>query len=128
MRKWLAIFLVTLVLLVVFKDWATYANFYINQDYIAQNLCVNKSEPVPMCSGKCYLEAELAQNHEGSEEEPLRVSEDKRSITTYLLPEVLFQLKMPLVSRTKKALFFIESHYAFSFLNKVFRPPGFICS
>lgn len=34
-------------------------DFYINQDYIAKNLCINRFDAVPLCKGRCYLAKEL---------------------------------------------------------------------
>jgi hypothetical protein len=39
-------------------------NFYVNQDFIALNLCQNKAIPSRNCKGKCYLKMKLNQeNH-----------------------------------------------------------------
>ncbi|WP_149207762.1 hypothetical protein [Flavobacterium johnsoniae] len=34
-------------------------DFYINQDYIAKNICINRFDAIPICNGKCYLEEKL---------------------------------------------------------------------
>lgn len=63
--KYLSIGLVVLLLLpVVTKVWIM-ADFVIRQDYIADNYCINGGLPAaPMCSGKCYLVAQLQQASE----------------------------------------------------------------
>ena len=35
-------------------------NYAVNYEYIAKNLCENRSEPQSTCKGKCYVEKELA--------------------------------------------------------------------
>lgn len=54
-------FVVLLLLPVVTKVWIM-ADFVIRQDYIADNYCINGGLPAAtMCSGKCYLTAQLQQ-------------------------------------------------------------------
>lgn len=36
-----------------------YFNYWANQEFIAQNLCENRDEPVMECNGKCHLKKEL---------------------------------------------------------------------
>ncbi|WP_166668361.1 hypothetical protein [Chryseobacterium daecheongense] len=35
-------------------------NYAVNYEYIAKNLCENRSRPQSTCKGKCYIEKELA--------------------------------------------------------------------
>ncbi|EHQ26442.1 hypothetical protein Mucpa_2312 [Mucilaginibacter paludis DSM 18603] len=41
-----------------------YAGFEVNQKYIADNLCINKSKPWLHCNGHCYLMNKLRQTEE----------------------------------------------------------------
>jgi hypothetical protein len=38
------------------KSYLPYVNYYVNYDYIAENLCENKDKPEMHCNGKCHLE------------------------------------------------------------------------
>lgn len=49
-----------LVLIGTFSDAFIYITFKINQDYIAQELCINLDKPEVMCQGKCFLDDQLA--------------------------------------------------------------------
>ena len=40
--------------------------FYTNRDYIAENLCINRSDPMTLCGGTCYL-AEKLTDFQGSD-------------------------------------------------------------
>jgi len=58
---------VTIVLLLLtsvqtFSKWCLIAEFRINKDYIAKNLCVNRFKPRCCCKGKCYLNKRLAED------------------------------------------------------------------
>lgn len=47
-----------------FSQFFTYTGFEVNQKYIAENLCVNKSKPWMHCNGRCYLMKKLKQAEE----------------------------------------------------------------
>lgn len=47
------------VLLQNFTKTIIYANFELNRDYIAKNLCVKKDVPENCCKGSCQLKKEL---------------------------------------------------------------------
>lgn len=44
------------------------ASFYLNRDYIAENMCVNRFDAIPICKGQCYLEKELQKNEQKQEQ------------------------------------------------------------
>jgi len=54
-----------------------YVNFYINQDYIAENLCENKDEPILQCNGQCHLAKELAKEDKKEKKEHNQKFEDR---------------------------------------------------
>jgi hypothetical protein len=45
-----------------FSKWCLIAEFRIERDYIAKNLCVNRLNPCCCCKGKCYLNKKLAED------------------------------------------------------------------
>lgn len=53
------IFLISLIFLQSFSKLLTYVRFKLNQDYIAQNLCVQRTVKNNKCNGNCQLEAEF---------------------------------------------------------------------
>ena len=53
--------LILLVLFQAFSKWVIMAEYTINQDYIAKNLCENKARPMLHCNGKCQLMKKLAE-------------------------------------------------------------------
>lgn len=48
-----------LVLIGTFSDAFVYITFKLNQDKIAEELCINLDEPELMCKGKCFLDEQL---------------------------------------------------------------------
>jgi hypothetical protein len=37
-------------------------SFYLQRDYIAKTLCVNRFEAIPVCKGQCYLKKQIKEN------------------------------------------------------------------
>jgi hypothetical protein len=59
--KRLGVFIVFICLLMqTFSKGVILLEFLLNRDYIARNLCVNKSRPKLKCNGTCQLMKELA--------------------------------------------------------------------
>ena len=74
MRRLLSYILISLYFLAMLKPVAPFIEYELNQDYIAEFLCINKSKPELNCKGKCYLMQKLQKAQEESEEEKLRVN------------------------------------------------------
>ena len=47
-----------------------YAQYYLNYDYIAEVLCINKEKPMTLCYGKCYLNEQLEKANAADETTP----------------------------------------------------------
>jgi len=45
-------------------------NFHYHRDFIAQNLCINRFDKIPVCKGQCYLEKQLKEKEEKEEKIP----------------------------------------------------------
>lgn len=58
-KRNIALVLAVVFLLQVFSSISIYADFIINNEYIATVLCINKEKPELQCDGKCYLKMEL---------------------------------------------------------------------
>ncbi|MGC3947860.1 MAG: hypothetical protein QM762_25690 [Chryseolinea sp.] len=59
MKRITSIGLVLLMSLQCFYKLGVITYFTINREYIAEVLCVNKSEPIPLCQGSCFLKKNL---------------------------------------------------------------------
>jgi len=53
------IFLILIVLSQTFSRFVVEADYFINKDYIAKYLCINKDKLKMNCCGKCYLNKQL---------------------------------------------------------------------
>ena len=52
--------LILLIMAQTFSKWVLIADYAINKDYIAKNLCENKARPSLKCKGKCQLMKKMA--------------------------------------------------------------------
>jgi len=70
MKKGITLFI---LMLFVFQNagsiWII-GEFYINRDYIAKNVCINRFDAVPICNGKCYLNNKLKANDKQEQKFP----------------------------------------------------------
>jgi hypothetical protein len=59
--KFIAVTIFILLLLTqTFSKWLWVAEYAINKDYIAKNLCENRDKPKLLCNGKCQLAKKMA--------------------------------------------------------------------
>ncbi|MBD0298105.1 MAG: hypothetical protein ICV84_23410 [Flavisolibacter sp.] len=54
--------LILLLLTQTFSKLLIMAEYNLNRDYIAQNLCENKNKPMLHCNGKCQLTKKMAED------------------------------------------------------------------
>ena len=76
--------LMLLLLAQSFSKWLVVAEYKMNRDFIARNLCINKARPKMHCNGKCQMMKKLA------EEEKQNSSNNTNNSSKEKLPEVLF--------------------------------------
>ncbi|MDQ0109680.1 hypothetical protein J2T02_004824 [Chitinophaga terrae (ex Kim and Jung 2007)] len=77
--------LITMLLLVVWLcqlsgRYVVMLDFFINQDYISKNLCVNRDKPELHCNGKCHLAKKLKEEERKDQENPERKLENKSEL------------------------------------------------
>lgn len=98
------------------------ANYVINQDYIAEFLCINKDKPELECNGKCYLAKELKAASEEKEKNlpAIAMEEYPVAIVTFTLFEASQAIET--ISTNN---FQYKNNYTFSYQNLVFHPPTF---
>ena len=99
------------------------AAFYSNRDYIANNLCINRFDTIPLCKGSCYLEEKLAQDKE----------QQKSTSAEVKAKEIVLFFQQPSLELYAQSniAFFIEREFNFfsyncipqDFISKVFHPP-----
>lgn len=86
MKTAAAILFLLLALAQTFSQWLIVLDFAWNRDYLAKNLCENRSRPMLKCGGKCQLAKRLA-----AEERPDPATPSGK----IKLPETLFTFQAP---------------------------------
>lgn len=100
-----------------------YVNFKINQDFIAEVLCINKDKPMSTCNGKCYLSKQLKEREEQEEKQTPRERNER--------VEVLYCNKITLAYEIIRIGFLNKNEsipkyvafYSQEFIDDVFHPP-----
>jgi hypothetical protein len=75
-----AILLLIGVLSQTFSKVLIMAEYQLNKDYIAKNLCVNRNKPKMHCNGRCHLMKKIKQEENKDQENPERKLENKFEI------------------------------------------------
>jgi len=61
LKRFTLYILIVAIFIANFSTAFVWVGFKLNQDYIAQNLCVNRFNPGMHCNGKCYFMQKLKQ-------------------------------------------------------------------
>jgi regulatory protein YycI of two-component signal transduction system YycFG len=80
LNKIFAVFAVLVFLLNLFYASFVWVNFKVNQDYIANNLCIEKDIEESTCKGNCQLKKELikAEEKKGNfQQEPFSIAQSR---------------------------------------------------
>lgn len=98
------------------------ANYVINQNYIAEFLCINKDKPELKCNGKCYLAKQLKEASEEKEKNLPAIT--MKDYPIGIIAFIVFETSQTTTTITTNN-FQYNNRYAFTYLNSVFHPPTF---
>jgi hypothetical protein len=70
-------------------------DFKINQELITELFCINKEEPLVMCSGKCYLSKQLEDSQDQDEERGPQSTQQGPDIPPFLFEMADLELSAP---------------------------------
>ena len=79
MRPIIAVLLLALFSSALVRPVLSYVEYWANQDFIADVLCINKDKPQMQCNGQCHLSAQLEKATD-SEESDAQNTPSTRSI------------------------------------------------
>ncbi len=97
--------------------------FYLQRDYIAKNLCVNRFDKLSVCKGQCYLNKKLEYNDTEQQKIPeIKVKEIELNlpIITVFEYHTLYQESTIYKIRYRNTL------HVFDILNSIFHPPQIV--
>lgn len=120
MKRFVAIIFLFAVLLQSLSSLYLCLSFYLNRDYIAKNICVNRFDRMPVCKGQCYLAKVMSEQEKQEKKFPdLKqkeiqfFSEEAPLLTTSVILETL-TAKTPIPG---------SPSYSSNFYASVFHPP-----
>lgn len=98
-------------------------DFKINQDFIAEVLCINKDKPMTLCNGKCYLSQKLKKAEEQEKKQvPSSLKEKSEVLYCYTNPPFDY-LKYTDTYLSKLNAAYENEFYHSAFVTDIFRPP-----
>ncbi len=118
--SWAHIFII-LYIAAMLRPVMPLANYLINQDYIAEFLCINKDKPELECNGKCYLAKQLKEVSEEKEKNLPSIQMEEYPIG--IIDFTVFLSEKPFIEFLKCNSHYFNN-YKSSYLNQVFHPPN----
>lgn len=97
-------------------------SFYINRDYIAENVCINRFEAIPVCKGQCFLDEKLKENENKQEQ---RLPDLKQNQIQLFQPVDFFSFDFQINIIYKEMTYgVLDQHFNTSeFSLSIFQPP-----
>ena len=121
----------TLLLLLLAKPllqfgWEVW--YYVNQEYVAEELCENQDRPELDCNGQCYLMKQLAlsevNDDSKSDEQQVPVNPFKLKVETPIFaPISFFDIASDIETNKKRDGFFYSDYFSLSHISDIFHPP-----
>lgn len=77
-RKVIAVFFLLAWAYQLADRYVVLLDFYLNQDYIAKNFCINRAAPEMHCNGKCQLARKIKEEEKKEKDNPGRKQENRQ--------------------------------------------------
>ncbi len=117
MKYFLAIITLIAMMAQTFHMGIIEADFFINQEKITEELCVNKDKPEVQCAGHCQLKKELDKNNKSH-------SQEKISELNVFIGESPICIEKPFLDRALLSYNLTDKFTAQDFLRDIFHPPS----
>ena len=75
------------------------ADYWLNKNYVASNLCINKNKPQMHCNGKCYLAKQVAKATRQDQQSPESRKEKFEAQPFFLPGDISLQYKLTLYKK-----------------------------
>jgi hypothetical protein len=106
-------------MLAMLKPIAPFVEYAINQDYIAEFLCINQDKPEMQCNGKCHLYKEVEKQQD---ETPVSLQVSLKEYPIGFVKILNLKKKKEFTSIKKENHFYFKN-YNYLFSEVVFHPP-----
>lgn len=98
-------------------------DFKINQEFIAEVLCINREKPMTTCNGKCYLSEQLKKVEEQEEKQAPASKKETFEVFYYCFEGSFDWLPFTYNYENKLNPGYEDEFYASSFIAAIFHPP-----
>jgi len=95
-------------------------SFVFNRTYIADNICVNRFDKIPVCKGQCYLTKELKQQAHQEKSFPDLL---QKELQLFFQISSTYRKVNVVASKVEHHFYGVDTHYSIDFNSSVFRPP-----
>jgi hypothetical protein len=122
-KKVIVFFLLFIFTIQITKSFWIISSFYLNRDYIAKNICINRFDKIPTCKGQCYLDNELSKEQKENQKSLLQIEKE----SFYILSTIKSKENSSLVLIDSKKIvdFFRVINYS-TFLFSFENPPELV--
>lgn len=118
MKYFIPFFMILVILSTQFSELMVFVSFKMNQDYIAENLCVEKDMEDSTCMGCCQLEKRINEQQENKKEFPEQQN-FKHDFTFYITSSDLTHF----VNSRSTLQHGYSKIYKYTLKQDIFRPP-----
>ena len=123
LKRLSAILLLVMLISSNFSLFMVYAGFQLNQKFIAETLCINRSRPWMHCNGKCYFMRKIHQAEENEKKQEAKDNLNRLEVSFFQEP-FQFTSIAPTILETVKSSFPAYTYiYSSRYLSTIFRPP-----
>ena len=123
MRALVTYSFVFLYMIAMLRPVQPMVEYFLNQGYIKEVLCINKNKPQLQCNGKCYLTKQLKKQQETPANKVLEIAMEKYPIGFVELLKL--QENTTEIALSEKQSFFYNNTYRSTYLTAIFHPPNF---
>lgn len=123
LKSFSATFFVLLYILAMTRPVMPLVEYLINEDYIAEFLCINKDKVELQCNGKCYLMQKLQEQNDEKKQNLPKIAMEEYPIGFVSFTAIVFQTKRVFNASIESNYL---NRYSYQFCRNSFHPPNFI--
>lgn len=123
LKRFTAILLLITLISSNFTQLFVYAGFKVNQKFIADKLCINRSRPWMHCNGKCYFMKKIQQASENEKKQEAKDNLNRLEISFFQEPFRLSFIEPTTLETAKSSFPAYTYQYSSRYIETIFRPP-----
>ncbi len=125
MSRLLSVGLIFLILSIAWRDLLICAQFIIEREEISSKWCINRSKPLLMCNGKCFLQKSLKTSKENEKKSTVNGRVDFAKFVCAKSPQIFYHDDFYIKYKVSPFIYF-KQIISQDFLISIFHPPQLI--